>query len=207
MKRSVWTKLSAVGASLLAMLLVPGAVAQCGHSLKTVKPATSQLQMGGVHLQRATLNRVNHYVPSIVGMWHVIFTAKTAGGQSIPDTKIDDALAVWHADNTEIMNSARPPQDGNFCLGVWVQTGRTQYFLNHIPWFSNGYPNSTQNGIGDPVGPTQITETVNLSSDGKSYSGTFTLTAYGLDKSVLANFTGVVQGTRINVSTPATSLF
>lgn len=31
------------------------------------------------------------------------------------------------------MNSLRPPQDGNFCLGVWEQTGRSKYYLNHFP--------------------------------------------------------------------------
>ena len=92
--------------------------------------------------------------PSIVGMWHVIFTAKTSDKNDIPDTVIDDALAVWHPDKTEIMNSIRPPQDGNFCLGVWEQTGRSNYYLNHFPWFSNQFPNDTNNGIGTPVGPT-----------------------------------------------------
>ncbi|MGA7927610.1 MAG: hypothetical protein WCA20_16670 [Candidatus Sulfotelmatobacter sp.] len=32
------------------------------------------------------------------------------------------------------MNSARPAQDGNFCLGVWTRTGKLKYYLNHIPW-------------------------------------------------------------------------
>ena len=89
-----------------------------------------------------------------MGMWHVIFTAKTSFGKDIPDTVIDNALAVWHSDKTEIMNSVRAPQDGNFCLGVWEKTGRSTYYLNHFPWFSNEFPNDTNNGIGMPVGPT-----------------------------------------------------
>lgn len=206
MKTSIWTRLSALGVFVLAMSVVPAAVAQCGLSLKAIKHASFQPRLGGVHLQRASFNRISNYVPSIVGMWHVTFHANTADGQPV-DMVIDDALVVWHADNTEIMNSARPPQDGNFCLGVWVQTGRTQYFLNHIPWFNNAFPNGTQNGIGDPVGPTQITETVNLSPDGQHYSGTFALKAYALDKTVIANFTGTVSATRITVTTPATSLY
>jgi hypothetical protein len=89
-------------------------------------------------------------VPSIVGMWHVIFTAKTSNGKDIPETVVDNALAVWHSDKTEIMNSVRPPQDGNFCLGVWEQTGRNAYYLNHFPWFANEFPNDEQWDRGAP---------------------------------------------------------
>ncbi len=31
---------------------------------------------------------------------------------------VDNAFVQWHSDGTEIMNSRRPAQDGNFCLGV-----------------------------------------------------------------------------------------
>jgi hypothetical protein len=47
---------------------------------------------------------------------------------------IDNALVVWHSDYTEIMNSGRPPQDGDFCLGVWEQVGKSKYKLNHFAW-------------------------------------------------------------------------
>jgi hypothetical protein len=119
---------------------------------------------------------------------------------------IDNALVVWHSDKTEIMNSARPPQDGNFCLGVWEKTGARSYYLNHIPWLSNDTTNAPS-GIGNPAGPTQITERVTLSEDGKSYSGSFTLVAYNLDGTKAVTFTGVLSGMRITISTPATSLF
>jgi hypothetical protein len=145
--------------------------------------------------------------PSIVGMWHVIFTAKTSFGKDIPDTVIDDALAVWHTDKTEIMNSMRPAQDGNFCLGVWEQIGRSKYYLNHFPWFANEFPNDTNNGIGMPVGPTHITETVTLGSDCNHFSGTFTLDAFDTTgKTTLASFTGVVTATRVTTSTTVPDL-
>ena len=57
-------------------------------------------------------------------MWHATFTAW--GNQPGPPdgTQLDNALVTWHSDGTELMNSARPPQDGNFCMGVWKKTGK-----------------------------------------------------------------------------------
>ena len=81
-------------------------------------------------------------IPSIVGMWHVVFTAQTQNGEAIPvpgGAVIDNSVVVWHSDGTEIMNSSRSAQDGNFCLGVWKQTGYRTYLLNHIPWQGNVY--------------------------------------------------------------------
>ena len=63
----------------------------------------------------------------IVGMWHAVFTAHAMNGSPIPDTPIDNALLIFNSDGTEVMNSGRPPQDGNFCLGVWEQTGKSTY--------------------------------------------------------------------------------
>jgi hypothetical protein len=64
------------------------------------------------------LTEVDEPGASIVGMWHVTFTAK-GNSEGPPDnTPIDNAVVVWHSDRTEIMNSGRPAQDGDFCLGV-----------------------------------------------------------------------------------------
>ena len=70
----------------------------------------------------------------IVGMWHVLFTAE--GNEVGPPngTPIDNAIVVWHRDKTEVMNSGRPPQDGDFCMGVWEVTGKGKYKLNHFAW-------------------------------------------------------------------------
>ncbi len=145
--------------------------------------------------------------PKIVGMWHVVFTANTLNGSSISNTVIDNALVVWHADKTEIMNSVRPPQDGNFCLGVWEKTGALKYSANHFAWFANAFPTNPPTDIGPPVGPTRITETVTLSSDGSRYSGSFTLTAYDTSGNVTTTFTGVLTGTRITIDTKTADLF
>jgi hypothetical protein len=134
-------------------------------------------------------------------MWHVVFTAKTMNGSSIPDTVIDNALIVWHSDKTEIMNSGRPPQDGDFCLGVWERAGGSRYRVNHFAWGGNEFPNTSSNGIGAPAGPTHIVEEVTLSPDGNHYSGTFTLDAYDTSGNISPSFTGEITGTRVTIST------
>ena len=190
----------ALGALVFAWAMIPSALAQCGLPTKLAKPMAWHPQMGGAQVRTAGYEEENR--PSIVGMWHVTFTAKTSNQKDIPDTVIDNALAVWHADKTEIMNSVRPPQDGNFCLGVWEQTGRNTYYLNHLPWFANQFPNDTNNGIGEPQGPTRITETITLGSDCDHFSGTFTLDAYDVTGKIdVQSFTGVITGTRVTTKT------
>jgi len=103
------------------------------------------------------------------------------------------------------MNSSRPAQDGNFCLGVWKQTGKLSYFLNHIPWQGND-PSGGPGGIGNPTGGAQILEQVTLSPDGNRYSGRFSLTAYDTSGNVEVTFTGTLSATRITVGTKFTDL-
>ena len=137
----------------------------------------------------------------IVGMWHVVFTAHALDGSPIPDTVIDNAVVVWHSDGTEIMNSGRPAQDGNFCLGVWQQTGKSTYYINHIPWGGNDTTNAPS-GIGNPQAGVQLVEQVTLSPDGNGYSGKFKLDAYDQNGHLTVSFTGVLRATRITVGTP-----
>ena len=113
----------------------------------------------------------------IVGFWKVAFTSK-GNEPNIPDgAPIDSGFVQWHSDGTEIMNSGRPPQNGDFCLGVWEKTGRSRYKLNHFA-LGNIIDPTNPTAIGPPGGPTQITEDIILSRDGKHYVGTFTLDAY-----------------------------
>jgi hypothetical protein len=199
-----------IAASMFALALsfMPNAIAQCGLPAKLVHPANWHPQSGQAALMEAALTsdesgRMSADAASIVGMWHVTFTAKTMNGSSIGDTVIDDALVVWHRDKTEIMNSARPPQDGNFCMGVWERVGNSnKYKLNHFAR-GNEYAPGTPNGVvGDPAGPTHIVEYVTLSHDGDHFSGTFTLDAYDTSgKNISTSFTGAITATRITMAT------
>ena len=209
MRSRNWSLLPAMGALALALTMMPSAQAQCGLSIKLAKPAGWNPQLGHVRLLRTALNDEDdqgNNSARIVGMWHVTFTAQTMGGSPIPNTVIDNALVVWHSDKTEIMNSIRPPQDGNFCLGVWEQTGKSKYKLNHFAWFANAFPTDPPTEIGPPVGPTHIVEAVTLSPDGNHYSGTFTLDAYDTSGNISVSFTGMITATRITVNTAVSDL-
>jgi hypothetical protein len=209
-----WSRLSQGTLTMLAVasliFAATSAQAQCGLPTKLVKPTSWHPQLGQARLLRTALGGKDDQDEggaSIVGMWHVTFTAQTMGGSPIPNTVIDNALVVWHSDKTEIMNSVRPPQDGNFCMGVWEKTARSQYKLNHFAWFANAFPTNPPTEIGPPVGPTRITEAVTLSPDGNHYSGMFTLDAYDTSGKIATSFTGVITATRITINTTASDLF
>jgi hypothetical protein len=186
MKTTFW-KIWSVGAAALAFAIAPGAVAQCGSLNKPIKPAswspTRQLPL----LVRTDFDEGGRE-PSIIGMWHVVFTFSDG-------SQFDNAVVQWHPDGTEIMNSARPAQYGNFCMGVWTQTGGHQYFLNHIPWQGD-------DPTGLPEDGAQLLERVTLSRDGNSYTGTFTFTAYDSSGRPSPVFTGTITAKRITPATP-----
>jgi hypothetical protein len=205
-----WRLASVIGALALAMTMMPNAQASCAPSSKPIKPMNWHPQYGAARLMPAAFpdeDSGRGEAAPIVGMWHVIFTAKTMNGATIPDTPIDNALVVWHSDHTEIMNSGRPPQDGDFCMGVWERTDKCNYKLNHFAWGGNEFTPGAPNGfVGDPGGPTHVIESVTLSDDGKRYSGTFTLDAYDTSGKVSTSFTGVITATRITVDTKVADL-
>src|SRR5215470_59438 len=181
-------------------LLAATAHAGCGDSKAALRKQSLQGPMpsGSVQL-------VADGVDPIVGMWHVTFTA-WGNEQGPPNgATIDNALVTWHSDGTELMNSARPPQDGDFCMGVWKRTGANKYKLNHFAWLANDTANAP-GGIGNPVGPARIFENISLSPDGKHYTGTFALDAYDTLGNQVAHIVGVIAGTRITLDTTAPDL-
>jgi hypothetical protein len=108
----------------------------------------------------------------------------------------------WHSDHTEIDNNgSRPPSTGSFCLGVWEQTGRYTYKLNHFPlvWDATGTTF---------IGPANFRTEVTLGPKGMEYRGKFTLDQYDpTGKTVLGHVQGVVTGTRITVDSTPESIF
>ena len=192
----------------LALTCLPNAYAACGGvTLPQAHPSSFQLQSGSARLLRTEFPLQEP--ASIVGMWHVTFTSHGTDSDLPDGAPVDNALVVWHGDNTEIMNSDRPPQDGDFCMGVWKQTGRYTYKLNHFAWFSNVYDPTNPlswSEIGPAQGPTHIVEEVTLSPDGNHYSGTFTLDAYDTSGNPGVHIVGVLNGTRITMDTTVPGL-
>jgi hypothetical protein len=207
---TIFKKLAVVlGVALMGSLLTATANAACG-STQPAKPGGSfepQSWQGQNDFGSAKLLLTGDHDSGdpIVGMWHVTFTAKGNGSDGPSDgAPIDNAIVQWHADGTEIMNSGRPAQDGNFCMGVWEHTGRFRYKLNHFA-LGNDTTNAPS-GVGDPAGPTRIVEDVVLSPDGNHYTGRFTLDAYDTSGNPTAHIVGVISGTRITVETTVPDL-
>jgi hypothetical protein len=201
MLMNIQLKTLAMVAVAFALSAASKANAECGNAtrLKSSSSVMPQSWQSGSQFNGASLLLVsNHHDDGIVGFWKVAFTAK--GNADIPDgAPIDNALIVYHSDGTEIMNSGRPPQDGNFCMGVWVKTGWHRFKVNH---FAGG--NDTTNaptGIGNPTGPTHITEKIWLSPDTNSFAGTFVLDATDPAGNPTAHIIGVLTATRITINT------
>src|SRR5215468_8347665 len=137
---------------------------------------------------------------SIVGFWHVVFISEGTKMPPIPDdTVVDAGFSQWPSDYTEILNSSRPPATANFCLGVWAKTGVNTYSLNH---FALSF-----NPDGSFLGPANIRETVSLSADGNSYSGTFSIDQYDTHLTLLAHIIGNIKATRVTINTKPTDIF
>jgi hypothetical protein len=207
MKTTFQKMIVAIVMILVGAMLAANANAECLNIQKRGATIHHQSWQGSGAFQDGSLLMISDRDDdSIVGMWHVILTAK-GNAEGPPDgTPLDNALAVWHSDKTEIMNSARPPQDGNFCMGVWEKTGRSTYKLNHFAWLGNDTANAPS-GIGNPSGPTHIVQNVILSRDREHYSGTFAVDVYDTSNNVVAHVVGVLSATRITVNTPETALF
>jgi len=141
----------------------------------------------------------------IVGMWHVVLTAQGNEAGPPDGTPIDNGMNIWHSDGTEILNSDRPAQDGNICIGIWERTGKSKYKVNHIPWGGND-PSNAPGGIGNPLGATQLIEEITLSPDGNHYRGRFTLDAYDPSGNQVVHVVGVLSARRVTINTKVKNL-
>ena len=176
----------------MAVSLCSMAIAQCPGG--PVPKAKLHRQAWHVGDQEAQLTGASDTTDPIVGMWR---TQLLSGS-----TVIDQAINQWHADGTEIMNSSRNPETQSFCLGVWQNIGGSTYKLNH---YAISWDQTTSTTA--PLGLANIRETVTLSKDGKSMSGTFILNQYDESGNVLATITGTVTAYRIDVTTNIKVLF
>jgi len=125
--------------------------------------------------------------PTVVGLWHVIYTSDGA--------TFNDTFDTWHADGTEFEMAYLAPAAGDVCVGVWVPTGPRSVKLHHVGW------------IFDPSTPTAtatnyftLDEENTVDEDNKTYTGKFTFKVWTLDgKTVLQEAKGTIAATRITV--------
>jgi hypothetical protein len=222
--RKIMQLTALTGLAVLGVTLAGQASAGCSPPAKSADPLSKpnpsgKVEMGATALPAvfsradATIGRLTpvhndgYHDPgshdSIVGLWRFEMLAKStsANKNPMPDgALIDFGTAAWHDDGTELMNSgARKPADGDFCQGVWKQTGPNEFVLNH---YALAYTDGTY------TGPVNIRERVSVDRSGKKFTGVFVLTAYlatavpghEFDQTTpLVNITGTINGTRVTV--------
>ena len=150
------------------------------------------------------------FLEPIAGLYEVTLTAEGNGPTGLPDgAPVDHAYVSWLADGNEIMNSGRPAGDGDVCTGIWAQTGARTYMVNHfmLAWAQSVDANGVD--IDNTfVGPAHLQETITLSKDGSSYTGTFVLTQYDPNYNIILPggipIKGTVSGTRKTINSPVT---
>lgn len=188
---------------LIGTMFTVIARADCGSlpSHGSLRPQSWSGRNSAASLQGVSLN---FFDEPIVGMWQVKFIAEGNVGPGLPadDAVIDIAIAQWHSDGTEIMNSSRNPATGSFCLGVWKRTGIFHFRLNHfaVPWNPSVDPEHSD-------GIDNIREDVILAPNGKTFKGSFTIDHYDPSGVQRVHITGKLVGTRLTADTPASVLF
>jgi hypothetical protein len=160
-----------------AMVSAPTAWAGCGNA--TVQPSAYVRGSAGLALTPVDLGS-----QGIVGLWSV---SLMAGG-----AQIDWGYSEWHSDGTEIMNSGgHSPASGNFCLGVWRQSGPNSYHLKHYPL---AYDPTTGNLAARII----LTEDVTVGQGGQTFSGSFSLDVYDpTGATLLQHVPGSITGRRV----------
>ena len=125
MKASLRKMVAVVSIILIGTILAAKANAEC-VSLASPKALQPQSWQGNELFRQGSWLLVSDHDDPIVGMWQVRFTAEGNTGSGAPPdgTPIDNAFVQWHSDGTEIMNSGRPPQDGELLPGS-VEKNRT----------------------------------------------------------------------------------
>jgi hypothetical protein len=121
---------------------------------------------------------------SIVGLWHVNYTDSTGA-------PFLESFKMWHRDGTELESVNGAPVTGNFCLGVWKQTGRRTVQLNHTGWAFN--PD------GSSAGFFTIIETNTVSREGDTYQGVFDFKQFDVNGNLVFEATGTQKAKRITV--------
>jgi hypothetical protein len=138
---------------------------------------------------------------SIVGLWHLIYTAtsSTLPSPPFPATtpfQFLESYKTWHADGTEFEQAFLPPTGGDICFGVWKDLGEGRVKLHHIGLMF-GADGSISNVF-------TVDETDRVAADGKTYSGNFDFKLFPASDVMgtgtpLAEAKGTTAGTRITV--------
>jgi hypothetical protein len=167
--------------ALLGFASVPSASAKC-LSRDFRQPISRPAMASAAALAAQGMSGITPAGPaSIVGLWNVTFSAD---GQPF-----DYGFDVFYADGNELLNDVTPTIEGNICVGVWQQIAPRTYTLKHVTWNFDTSGNLSGSGV--------FYETLRLSADGNSYSGTVESIFYDLGGNLTGQFAGTIEATRI----------
>ena len=142
---------------------------------------------------------------TIVGMWHVTYTATSATAGPIPVPVIPpgppdsfqfaETMKTWHADGTEWEEKIQPAPAG-FCFSVWSHAAKDTVKLHHF--------GAITSSDGSVVAIFWQDEVNRVAPDGTTYSGTWDFRLYAPNDvfgegPVLQEITGTTAATRITV--------
>jgi len=181
------------------LLSASGAKAQgCALAFKT--GATHAIAVASPHADDLKEGDDSTGHGSIVGLWHVNYTAEAEFGAPIfPPAPFPflESLKTWHADGTEFEQAFLPPTGGNICFGVWKESGNGWVKLHHIGLMFDS-TGAVSNMFTDD-------DKVRVAANGKTYSGSFdfklwppSFAAVGVGTPI-AEVTGTIASTRISV--------
>jgi len=146
------------------------------------------------------------YRAPIVGLWAFKYIAE---GNVAPKDgmQVDGGNTLWFADGNEVTYSAiRNPTTGATCLGVWKQTGRYTYELNHV---GVSWDSSYTGPFGGSTGPAFIKQSITLAPDAMSYTGTFEIRQLDKDGKTLSPgfpIKGKITAERVTLETSTQTL-
>ena len=196
MTKTLRTMTTTLGLAVIAAALAPIAALGC-DSMPGTPPAASPGSQAPYLIQAAyrpsQLVRVADSGASsapIVGLWAMRFVAENSPGTP-NGTVVDWGYVEWHSDGTELMNSGgHAPATGNFCMGVWAQTGPSAYKLNH---YALSYDATT----GLLANYVHVHEQVTLDPTGNQYSGSFNIDITDPSGNPVATVKGIVSAQRL----------
>ncbi len=208
---------ASLGLVVLTMLFAASS-ANAGCGVPTNTGALPSIPFVSPHGDDHQEGRESNGPAAIVGLWHLIYSAKSAPPPpAFPPTPFQflESFKTWHADGTEFENAFLPPAGGNICFGVWKDLGDGRVKLHHIGvmFGTDGNPPAY---VG--MAPEYVTniftvdETDQVAPNGKTYSGSFDFKlylpsacaasaagTYTCTGTPLAEVTGTTLGTRITV--------
>jgi hypothetical protein len=182
----------------LGLLCTASAKADCGIPYKTgAAPSIPFLSPKGGESLNHQEGEGSGKPVSIVGLWHLIYTATSASGP-FPPTPFQflESYKTWHGDGTEFENAFLPPVGGNICFGVWKQVDHRTVKLHHI-----GLMFGSDGKVSNVF---TVDEIDTVESDGKTYTGTFDFKLFDATDvfgtgTPLAEVKGTTAATRITV--------